>query len=531
MSFLKEKAFINGKWVDAVTRAVFAVKNPADNHAFAHVPNCSTGDSVLAIQSASRAFENWGYGTTAKRFAFLVTFDRVQERGAFLKKWASLLLDKKEQLGQLLTREQGKPLSEAVSEIVYSASFFEWFGHEARRIYGQIIPPNQLDRQLFHFRQPAGVAAMITPWNFPSAMISRKVAAALAAGCTCVVKPAEDTPLSALALAAIAESVGLPEGVFNVIPSDRSHADAIGRTFCESKDVAVLSFTGSTDVGKLLLSSCSNTVKRVCLELGGNAPFIVFPSADLKAAVRGAMLSKFRCSGQTCVCANRFFVHRDVHNEFLEKLQSAVERELVLGNGLDKRVTQGPLINSRAVEKVNNLPVCSIWIPQFPIGYHGSPRLLYDTEYNLCSLQGSRKNYRNEDAVSKGAKIICGGKPQGNFFPPTILTDVLTTMEIVKHEIFGPVVPIIRFESEEEVMKCANDVDTGLAGYFYSRDVAQIFRVARILNVGMIGINEAIISTCEAAFGGMKESGLGREAAHVGVEEYTELKTVCLGGL
>ncbi|KHJ41309.1 aldehyde dehydrogenase family protein [Trichuris suis] len=284
MSFLKEKAFINGKWVDAVTRAVFAVKNPADNH----------------------------------------------ERGAFLKKWASLLLDKKEQLGQLLTREQGKPLSEAVSEIVYSASFFEWFGHEARRIYGQIIPPNQLDRQLFHFRQPAGVAAMITP---------------------------------------IAESVGLPEGVFNVIPSDRSHADAIGRTFCESKDVAVLSFTGSTDVGKLLLSSCSNTVKRVCLELGGNAPFIVFPSADLKAAVRGAMLSKFRCSGQTCVCANRFFVHRDVHNEFLEKLQSAVERELVLGNGLDKRVTQGPLINSRAVEKVNNLPVCSIWIPQFPIGW------------------------------------------------------------------------------------------------------------------------------------------------------------------
>ncbi|KFD50761.1 hypothetical protein M513_08417 [Trichuris suis] len=514
MSFLKEKAFINGKWVDAVTRAVFAVKNPADNHAFAHVPNCSTGDSVLAIQSASRAFENWGYGTTAK------------ERGAFLKKWASLLLDKKEQLGQLLTREQGKPLSEAVSEIVYSASFFEWFGHEARRIYGQIIPPNQLDRQLFHFRQPAGVAAMITPWNFPSAMISRKVAAALAAGCTCVVKPAEDTPLSALALAAIAESVGLPEGVFNVIPSDRSHADAIGRTFCESKDVAVLSFTGSTDVGKLLLSSCSNTVKRVCLELGGNAPFIVFPSADLKAAVRGAMLSKFRCSGQTCVCANRFFVHRDVHNEFLEKLQSAVERELVLGNGLDKRVTQGPLINSRAVEKVNNLPV-------FIMGLHAfcmTPNTI-SVHYKEAGRTTETVKHLVEDAVSKGAKIICGGKPQGNFFPPTILTDVLTTMEIVKHEIFGPVVPIIRFESEEEVMKCANDVDTGLAGYFYSRDVAQIFRVARILNVGMIGINEAIISTCEAAFGGMKESGLGREAAHVGVEEYTELKTVCLGGL
>ncbi|CDW53334.1 Succinate-semialdehyde dehydrogenase, mitochondri al [Trichuris trichiura] len=499
MSFLKEKAFINGKWVDAITQAVFAVKNPADNSAFAHVPNCSKDDCVSAIKSASKAFKNWGYHTTAKVL--------TKERGAFLKKWGSLLLDNKKQLGELLTREQGKTLPEAVNEIVYSASFFEWFGHEARRIYGQIVPPNQLGRQLFHFRQPAGVAAMITPWNFPSAMIARKVAAALAAGCTCVVKPAEDTPLSALALAAIAESAGLPEGVFNVIPSDRSHADAIGRTFCESKDIAVLSFTGSTDVGKLLLSNCSNTVKRVCLELGGNAPFIVFPSADLRAAVKGAMLSKFRCSGQTCVCANRFFVHKDVHDEFLEKLQSAVERELVLGNGLDKGVTQGPLINARAVEKVKHLV---------------------------------------EDAVSKGAKIICGGKPQGNFFPPTILTDVLATMEIVKREIFGPVVPIIRylicqrilyaessfrFESEDEVIEYANDVNTGLAGYFYSRDVAQIFRVARLLDVGMTGINEAMISTCEAAFGGMKESGLGREAAHIGLEEYTEMKTVCLGGL
>uniref|UniRef100_A0A5S6PYZ0 Succinate-semialdehyde dehydrogenase, mitochondrial n=1 Tax=Trichuris muris TaxID=70415 RepID=A0A5S6PYZ0_TRIMR len=479
-SFLREKAFINGKWVDALGRAIFPVRSPADNSAIANVANCSAEDSLLAIDAASKAFKKWGYGTTAK------------ERSSFLTRWASLMLDNKEQLGRLLTLEQGKPLTEAIGEIVYSASFFEWFGHEARRIDGEIVPPSQLGRQLFHFRQPAGVAAMITPWNFPSAMIARKAAAALAAGCTCVVKPAEDTPLSALALATMAESVGLPEGVFNVIPSDHSHADAIGKTLCESRMIAVLSFTGSVDVGKLLLSRCSSTVKRVCLELGGNAPFIVFPSADLDSAVKGAMLSKFRCSGQTCVCANRFFVHKDVHCEFVKKLKSAVEQELVLGNGLEKGVTQGPLINTRAVDKVAHLV---------------------------------------QDAVSKGATIICGGKSQSNFFQPTILTNVRTNMEIANQEIFGPVAPIINFESEEEVMEYANAAHTGLAGYFYSRDLAQVFRVARLLDVGMIGINEAAISTCEAAFGGVKESGLGREAAHVGVEEYSEMKTVCLGGL
>ncbi|KRX70841.1 Succinate-semialdehyde dehydrogenase, mitochondrial [Trichinella sp. T6] len=480
--FFREQAFINGEWVNSSTQSTFAVYNPVDNISIANVQNCTVHDAQLAVNAAADALKTWGFTSVPK------------DRAAILQKWSSILLENVNVLASLLTTEQGKPLAEARAEIQYSASFFEWFGQEARRIYGDIVPANQLGRQLFHFREPAGVSAMITPWNFPAAMIARKVGAAMAAGCTCVIKPAEDTPLSALALAVTAEAAGVPKGVFNVVPCDRRNASKVGQLFCESKDVSVISFTGSTAVGKLLLQQSANTVKRVCLELGGNAPFIVFPSANLDAAVKGAMASKFRCSGQTCVCANRFFIHESVHDDFVQKLKLAIDH-LVVGDGKLERVTQGPLVNEKAVEKVQ---------------------------------------YLVDDAVSKGACLVCGGSkhPKGdNFFQPTLLTNVNNKMDIAKNEIFGPVVPVIKFNSEEDVINMANSVDVGLAGYFYSENLQQIFRVARRLQVGMIGINEGVISTCEAAFGGIKESGLGREASYFGMDEYTQIKTVCLGGI
>ncbi|VDP21836.1 unnamed protein product [Soboliphyme baturini] len=398
-------------------------------------------------------------------------------------------MENKAELAKLITTEQGKVLAEAVGEVAYSASFFEWFGQECRRTYGDIVPSNKPDRQLLHMREPIGVAAMITPWNFPIAMIARKAAAALACGCPCVIKPAEDTPLSALALAELTKTAGIPDGVFNVCPSDAIKTAAVGQFMCESPKISVISFTGSTDVGKLLLRQSASTVKRMCLELGGNAPFIVFASADIGEAVKGAMASKFRNSGQTCVCANRFFVHRSVFDDFVDQLTTAMRGELVVGNGCQTGVSQGPLINESAVNKVERLV---------------------------------------DDAVKKGAKVHCGvGRhPAGKcFYKPTVLSGIDQRMDIDQEEIFGPVVAITQFESEADAVRLANSVKVGLAGYFYSRDMAQIFRVARRLEVGMVGVNTGAISTCECAFGGVKESGLGREASYLGMDEFLQTKT------
>ncbi|KAH7696337.1 Succinate semialdehyde dehydrogenase, partial [Aphelenchoides avenae] len=456
----------------------FEVTDPFNKEVLYDVANCSVQDAQVAVAAARKTFQKWGFETTAK------------ERGAILHRWYTIMVQKEKQLAELLTREQGKPLAEARAEIQYSASFFDWYAGEARRIYGQIVPPPVLNRQHWHVREPIGVVAVITPWNFPAAMIARKAGAALAAGCTLVVKPAEDTPLSALALAETGHEAGLPHGAFNVIPADRESTADISRYICESHDVDAISFTGSTAIGKILLSQSVSTVKRVCLELGGNAPFIIFSSADIDRAVQGTVASKFRCSGQTCVSANRIFVQASVHDEFVEKLASAMKK-FKAGHGIDKNVTLGPLINERAVEKVKSLI---------------------------------------DDAVKKNAKVVLGGKAVDgtSIFEPTLLTDIHGEMHIAHTEVFGPVAPIQKFETEEEVLKKANSTRYGLAGYFYSRDLAQIHRVARHLHVGMIGINEGIISCAEAAFGGVKESGQGREGAGHGIDEFTEWKYICL---
>jgi len=394
-------------------------------------------------------------------------------------------------LAELLTREQGKPLGEAKVEIQYSASFFDWYAGEARRIYGQVVPAPKLERQHLHLREPIGVVCAITPWNFPSAMIARKTGAALAAGCTMLVKPAHETPLSALALAQTAEEAGLPPGVFNVIPCDHTNTQGISKFVCDSPDVHCITFTGSTAVGKILLNQSASTVKRLCLELGGNAPLIVFPSASVDQAVQGTIASKFRCSGQTCVSANRFFIHDSIHDQYVEKLSTAMST-LKCGNGMDKTTSQGPLINQKAVDKVLHLI---------------------------------------DDAVGQGkAKVVCGGKviPDSTMFEPTILTDVSRDCELANTEIFGPVVAIQKFQEEEEVIARANSSKSGLAGYMFTKDIAQIHRVTSRLQVGMLGVNEGAISCAEAAFGGVKESGLGREGASQGIDEFTQWKYVCL---
>ncbi|XP_062847354.1 succinate-semialdehyde dehydrogenase, mitochondrial-like isoform X1 [Trichomycterus rosablanca] len=475
---LRTQGFINGRWVSAAS--TYPVLDPATGEELAKVSDCGPQQAQEAVGAAYNAFNSWKSHT-------------AKERSFLLRKWFDLVNQHKEDLAKLITAECGKPLKESIAEMTYSASFLEWFSEEARRVYGDIVPPAAKDRKILLFKQPVGVSSIITPWNFPSAMITRKVGAAMAAGCTVVVKPAEDTPLSALALAELAAQAGIPPGVFNVVPCSREKAPAVGKILCTDPLVAKVSFTGSTATGKILLKHAAETVKRVSMELGGHAPFIVFDSADVDKAVAGAMMSKFRNSGQTCVCSNRFLVQSGIHDVFVERLGKAMDAELRLGHGFKPTTTQGPLINVRAAEKV---------------------------EHQIT------------EAVSQGALVLKGGKRlEGSFMQPTLLSNVTTDMLCMQEETFGPLIPVLKFNTEEEALAIANSSTVGLAGYFYSQDVNQIWRVAEQLEVGMVGINEALVSTPEAPFGGVKQSGLGREGSKYGVDEYLEIKYMCFGGL
>ncbi|MDR3479057.1 MAG: NAD-dependent succinate-semialdehyde dehydrogenase [Gammaproteobacteria bacterium] len=472
-----EKCFINGKWVDADNKKTIAVNNPFDHKVIGHVPLCGTAETEAAITAANAAWPIWR-NLTAK------------ERGDVMWRWAELIRDNKEDLAILMTLEQGKPISESRAEIDYGNSFVEWFAEEGRRVYGDVIPSNKANQHLVVIKQSIGVVAAITPWNFPIAMITRKISPALAAGCPVVLKPASSTPFSALALAVLAEEAGFPPGVVNVLTGD---SKKIGGEMATSQLVRKLSFTGSTAVGKSLMQQCASTIKKMSLELGGNAPFIVFDDADLDAAVKGAIASKFRNAGQTCVCANRIYVQEAVYDEFAKKLTEAVKK-LQIGNGLEEQVQIGPLINQDAIQKVEE---------------------------------------HIRDAVSKGAKVILGGKQPalgGLFFEPTILTDVTAKMLVAREETFGPVAPLFRFKTEEEVIRLSNDTEFGLASYFYSKNIHRVWRVAEGLEYGIVGINEGIISTEVAPFGGVKESGVGREGSKYGIDDYLEIKYLCMGG-
>ena len=473
-SLLKDKCYIDGKWVGG--GASIDVTNPVDDSVIGSVPKLGAAETRSAIEAASRAQKQWAK-TTAK------------ERSIVLRKWFNLMMENQEDLAQIMTAEQGKPLAESRGEVAYGASFIEFFAEEGKRIYGETIPSPWPHGRMLVIKQPVGVVAAITPWNFPIAMITRKVGPALAAGCAVVCKPASETPLSALALAELAERAGIPAGVFSVITGSSRE---IGAEMTSNAIVRALTFTGSTEVGRVLMAQCAPTIKKVGLELGGNAPFIVFDDADLDAAVQGAMLSKYRNAGQTCVCANRILVQDGVYDAFTDKLAEAVKK-LKVGDGAEAGVTTGPLINKAAIAKV-----------QEHIG----------------------------DAVKKGAKIVVGGKALGgNFFEPTLIRDVTPEMAVAREETFGPVAPLFRFTTEEEAIAMANATEFGLACYFYARDIGRVWRVAESLEYGMVGINEGIISTAEAPFGGVKESGLGREGSHHGVEEYLEMKYMLMGGL
>ena len=479
LRLLKTEAYLDGKWISAESGKRFPVTNPANGELLAEVPDLGQSETRLAIEQANAAWPAWREKT-------------AKERANILRRWYELQVQHQEDLAQLMTAEQGKPLAEARGEVIYAASFVEWFAEEGKRIYGDVIPTNANDRRILVIKQPIGVVAAITPWNFPLAMITRKCAPALAAGCPVVVKPADLTPLSALALAALAEQAGIPAGVFNVVTS-KSPIE-VGAELTSNPLVRKLSFTGSTAVGKKLIEQCAATVKKLSLELGGNAPFIVFDDADLDAAVAGAMASKYRNAGQTCVCANRLLVQDGVYDAFAEKLAVAVSA-LKVGHGIDEGVTQGPLINEAAIAKVED---------------HIS------------------------DAVAHGARILCGGHRHeigGTFFQPTILADVTEVMKVSREETFGPVAPLYRFKDEQEAIRLANDTEFGLASYFYSRDIGRCWRVAEALEYGIVGINEGIISTEVAPFGGVKESGLGREGSKYGLEDFTEIKYMCMGGL
>lgn len=480
-ALLRNRAYINGEWVQARSGQRFAVTNPANGEHLAEVPDMGADDVHAAIAAADAAWPAWRAVP-------------VKERAAVLRRWFDLIMAHQEDLARLMTAEQGKPLAEARGEVAYGASFVEWFAEEAKRAYGDVIPGHGRDKRILVMKQPIGVVAAITPWNFPIAMITRKVAPALAAGCPVVVKPAEDTPLCALALAALAEEAGLPVGLLNIVTCAKAKAPEVGEALTTSPIVRKVSFTGSTPVGKLLMRQASGTVKKVSLELGGNAPFIVFDDADLDAAVAGLMASKYRNTGQTCVCANRIYVQAAVYDAFVEKLTSAV-RGLVVGPGLEGETHQGPLINPAAVDKV---------------------------ERHIA------------DATAKGAQIVLGGKAHalgGTFFEPTILTEVTQEMLVAREETFGPVAPIFRFDTEDEAIAMANASEFGLAAYFYSQNIQRIWHVAESLETGMIGINDGIISTETAPFGGVKESGLGREGSRYGLDEFMELKYLCLGGM
>ena len=480
-ALLRDRAYISGQWVKAISGKTFDVINPANGEHLISVPDMDGTDTCLAIEAADKALPSWR-SMLAK------------DRANILRKWFQLIMDNQEDLARLMTAEQGKPLAESRGEVAYGASFIEWFAEEAKRAYGDVIPGPGKDKRIVVIKQPVGVVAAITPWNFPIAMITRKIAPALAAGCSVVVKPAEDTPLSALAITALAERAGVPAGLVNVVTCSKSNAVAVGSELTGNSIVRKVSFTGSTPVGKLLMRQASDTVKKVSLELGGNAPFIVFDDADLDAAVSGLMASKYRNTGQTCVCANRVYVQSGVYDVFVEKLKAAVSK-MVVGDGLEGETHQGPLINPAALEKVRR---------------------------------------HIADALSKGAKVGLGGQAHalgGTFFEPTILTEVNQDMLIAKEETFGPVAPLFRFETEEEAIAMANDSEFGLSAYFYSNDIHRVWHVAEALEAGMIGINEGIISTEVAPFGGIKESGLGREGSRYGLDEYMELKYLCLGGM
>ncbi|MFM0199056.1 NADP-dependent succinate-semialdehyde dehydrogenase [Paraburkholderia fungorum] len=477
-TLLKTKSYIAGEWQPAEDSASFEVKNPATGETIATVPRMGTTETRRAIDAANTAWPAWR-ATTAK------------QRATILRKWHDLMLENADDLAKILTAEQGKPLAEAKGEILYAASFLEWFAEEGKRVNGDTIPTPASDKRIVVTKEPIGVCAAITPWNFPAAMITRKVGPALAAGCPIIVKPAEATPLSALALAVLAERAGVPRGVFNVVTGEPK---AIGAELTSNPIVRKLSFTGSTPVGRLLMAQCAPTVKKVSLELGGNAPFIVFDDADLDAAVAGAIASKYRNSGQTCVCTNRFYVHDKVYDAFAEKLRAAVE-QLKVGRGTEDGVTQGPLINESAVLKVES---------------------------------------HIEDALAKGARIVTGGKRHAlghGFFEPTVLADVTPAMKVARDETFGPLAPLFRFSSDEEVIRLANDTEFGLASYFYSRDIGRVWRVAEALEYGMVGINTGLISNEVAPFGGVKQSGLGREGSHYGIDDYVVIKYMCVGGI
>jgi succinate-semialdehyde dehydrogenase/glutarate-semialdehyde dehydrogenase len=475
---LREQAYVNGEWVDAKSGETFAVYNPATGEALARVPLMSEADAKAAVSAADQAFRQWRV-TTAK------------ERAALLRRWFQLLQENQDDLALLMTLEQGKPLAEARGEVQYAASFIEWFAEEGKRAYGELIPTHKPDARILVTREPVGVVAAITPWNFPAAMITRKAAPALAAGCSFICKPAEDTPLTALALAELAHRAGIPAGVFNIVTGDPK---ALGAILTGDERVRKLSFTGSTAVGKLLMAQCADTVKRISLELGGNAPFIVFDDADLERALEGAMASKYRNSGQTCVCTNRFLVQDGIHDRFVEALAERVQA-LKVGPGIDPEVQQGPLINTAAVAKVQS---------------------------------------HIEDAVAKGARVVCGGKPHAlgrTWFEPTVLRDVTPRMRVATEETFGPLAPVFRFSDEAEAIAMANDTEYGLAAYLFSRDLGRVWRVAEALEYGMVGINEGLISTELAPFGGVKASGMGREGARQGLEEYLECKYMLMGGI
>jgi len=477
-ALFRQQAYIDGAWCDADSRATLPVDNPADKSILGTVPKMGADETRRAIEAADKALPAWRAKT-------------AKERATILRKWFELLLANTEDLAQLMTAEQGKPLTESRGEIAYAASFIEWFAEEGKRLYGDTIPQPKTGQRIVVLKEPIGVCAAITPWNFPAAMITRKCGPALAAGCTMVLKPASQTPFSALALAELGERAGIPKGVFSVVTGS---ATAIGGEMTSNPIVRKLTFTGSTEIGKVLMGQCAGTVKKLSLELGGNAPFIVFDDADLDQAVQGAIASKYRNAGQTCVCANRLLVQDSVYDAFVGKLAEAVGKFKV-GNGIETGVTIGPLIDLKAVEKVEE---------------------------------------HVNDAVKKGAKVVMGGKRHalgGTFYEPTILANVDTRMAVTREETFGPVAPIFRFKTEDDAVRMANDTEFGLAAYFYARDVGRVFRVAERLEYGIVGINEGIISTEVAPFGGVKESGLGREGSKYGIEDYLEIKYLCLGGI
>ena len=478
-ALLRNQAYLNGAWVDAAS--TFEVTNPADGVTIGSVPNMGADEAQAAIGTAHAAFPAWAAKT-------------AKERAAVMRKWYELMILHAADLAALMTAEQGKPLAEARGEVVYGASFVEWFAEEAKRVTGDVMASTWNDKRMVVLKQPIGVCAAITPWNFPIAMITRKVAPAIAAGCAIVIKPAEQTPLSALALAELAHRAGLPPGVMNVVTADAQRSIEVGKALCDSTIVRHLSFTGSTPVGRILMRQCAPTVKKLALELGGHAPFIVFEDADIDAAVQGALISKYRNAGQTCVCTNRFYVHESVHDVFVRKL-AAGAASIKVGNGFEQGVSQGPLIDQQALAKV---------------------------EEHVA------------DALAKGAKVLAGGKPHalgGTFYEPTVIANVTGEMKIMREETFGPVAAVAKFRTEEEAIAAANNTEFGLASYFYSRDIGRVWRVAEKLDYGMVGINTGVISNEVAPFGGVKQSGLGREGSKYGIEEYLEMKYLCMGGV